>query len=257
MGGRRIAVIALSGALVAGGTGAAIAAVGKDDHKKVEQAVLDDAAQRLDVTPQKLRDALAAAQDAQLDQAVKDGKLTQKQADKIKAVRKQSGSVLGGPAGGLRFRGGPRMFGGKEFHGGPGMPGGPKGGMISDLADALGLSTDKLFEQLRSGKSIADVAKAQGKSLDSVRSSVRAATKTRLDKAVKNEDLTQKQADRMLAGLDEALKHLNLKDRPLRLRRDRGFGGKVPPGAPMEVRPGSMMPGDAPPEVAPAPGLFF
>ena len=99
--------------------------------------------------------------------------------------------MLGGPIGGPRFRGGPHLFGGKEVHRGPGLPGGPKGAMISDLADALGLSEDKLFEQLRSGKSIADVAKAQGKSLDSVRSSVKAAAKARLDKAVKNEDLTQ------------------------------------------------------------------
>ena len=46
MGGRRIAVIALSGALVAGGAGAAIARVTKDDGKKAEQEVLDDAAKR-------------------------------------------------------------------------------------------------------------------------------------------------------------------------------------------------------------------
>ena len=87
---RRIAALALSGALIAGGTGVAIAAVAKDDDKQAEQAVLDDAAERLDVTPQKLRDALAAAQDAQLDQAAKDGNLTPKQADAIKAARKQA-----------------------------------------------------------------------------------------------------------------------------------------------------------------------
>ena len=155
MGGRRIAAIALSGALLAGGTGAAIAAVTKDDEKQAEQAVLADAAKRLDVTPEKLRDALAAAQDAQLDQAVKDKLLTQEQADAIKAKRKASGSVLGlGPRGGPHFRGGPHLFGGRHLRGGHG----PKGGMIEDLAKALGLSTEKLFEQLRDGKSIADVA---------------------------------------------------------------------------------------------------
>jgi flagellin-like hook-associated protein FlgL len=253
MGGRRIAALALSGALLAGGTGAAIAAVTKDDDKKVEQAVLADAAKRLNVTPEKLHEALAAAQDAQLDQAVKDGDLTQKQADKIKAMRKLSGSVLGGPAGGLRLRGGgPHVFGGRDFRGGPGLPG-PKGGMIGDLADALGLSADKLFEQLRSGKSIADVAKAQGKSIDSVRSAVRAAAKARLDKAVKNEDLTQKQADKMLAGLDEALKHLDAK-RGLLPRRHRHLDGEMPPVP--DVRPGSLKPGDAAPELV-APGIFY
>lgn len=100
MGARRIAVIALSGALVAGGAGAAIAQVGKDDGEKAEQEVLADAAKRLNVTPEKLRDALAAAQDAQLDQAVEDGDLTRKQADallervdhKLKAI--ESGKPL-------------------------------------------------------------------------------------------------------------------------------------------------------------------
>ena len=252
MGGRRIAAIALSGALVAGGTGAAIAAVTRDDDRKVEQAVLDDAAKRLDVTPDKLRDALVAAQDAQLDEAVKAGKLTREQADEIKAMRKKSGSVFGGPLGGPRFRGGPHLFGGRELHGGPGLRG-PRGGMISDLAKALGLSTEKLFEQLRSGKSIADVAKAQGKPLDDVRASVKAATKARLDKAVSNEDLTQKQADRMLERLDAMLKNLDSK-RGLLPRRHRHLRGPLPPMPP--IRPGSMIPGDGPPELAPVPGVY-
>jgi hypothetical protein len=99
MSARRIAAIALAGGLLAGGTGVAIAAVSKDDGAKTEQAILGNAAKRLNVTPDKLRDALAAAQDDQLDQMVKDGTLTQKQADAIKARRKQSGRVLGGPFG--------------------------------------------------------------------------------------------------------------------------------------------------------------
>ena len=70
--------------------------------------MLDSAAKKLDVTPEKLRDALAAAQDEQLDAAVKAGKLTQKQADAMKAARKQSGHVLGGgPLRRRELRGGP------------------------------------------------------------------------------------------------------------------------------------------------------
>ncbi|HEV7808750.1 MAG TPA: hypothetical protein VGO80_23295 [Solirubrobacteraceae bacterium] len=248
MGGRRIAAIALSGALVAGGTGAAIAAVTRDDGKKAEQEVLADAAKRLNVTPERLRDALSAAQDAQIDEAVKAGKLTQEQADRIKAVRKQSGSVLGGP----HFRGGPHLYGGKGLRGGLGLPG-PGGGMIGDLAKALGLSEDQLFEQLRDGKSIADVAKAQGKSLDDVRASVKAATKTRLDKAVKDGDLTRKRADAMLARLDVMLTHLDAKH-PLLGRRHRHLRGEMPPAP--ELRPGGLSPGAGVPEIAPPDGVF-
>ncbi|HWC25268.1 MAG TPA: hypothetical protein VG474_01680 [Solirubrobacteraceae bacterium] len=57
MRARRIALFALSGALVAGGTGAAIAAVTNDDAGRSEQAIVDDAAERLDVSPEKLREA--------------------------------------------------------------------------------------------------------------------------------------------------------------------------------------------------------
>jgi polyhydroxyalkanoate synthesis regulator phasin len=234
MSARRIAALALTGGLLAGGTGAAIAAVSKDDGKKAEQAVLDDAAKRLNVTPEKLRDALSAAQDAQLDQAVKDGKLTQKQADAIKARRKQSGRVLGGPFGGRPgFRG----------HG----PGFERRVMIfPDLAKALGMTRAQLFEQLRDGKTIAEIAKAKGKSLDDVRAAVKADAKERADKAVKDGDLTQQQADDLLAHLDKALEHLG-DARPPMLGHHRH-------GGPADMRPGNFVPGtQEAPELA-APG---
>ena len=203
MGARRIATIAVSGALLAGGAGAAIAAVTKDEGAKAEQEVLDSAAKKLNVTPEKLRDALAAAQDEQLDAAVKAGKLTRKQADEIKAARKQSGHVLGvGPFGKLHMRGGP----GPHLHGfkGPGGPGFAfRGGLFDGLAKALGISEDTLHEQLRDGKSIAAIAKAEGKSLADVKASLRATTKAKLDKAVADEDLTRKQADAILDRFDE------------------------------------------------------
>src|SRR5918997_5590508 len=90
---KRIVAITAAGAVVAGGAGVAI---GATTGKKAEQQVLADAAKRLDTTPEKLRAALAAAQDAQLDKAVKAGELTQEQADRMKAARKARGSVLGG-----------------------------------------------------------------------------------------------------------------------------------------------------------------
>ncbi len=243
MSARRIAALALTGALLAGGTGVAIAAVSKDDGKKAEDAILDDAAKRLDVAPEKLRDALAAAQDAQLDQAVKDGDLTQKQADAIKAARKQSGRVLGRPFGG------PRGFH-KDLR-----PGGPRGGfglrrrgaVFPDLAKALGITNAKLKEQLRDGKSIADIAKAAGKSLADVRAALKADAKTRLDKAVADGDITQAQADKMLEHIDEHLDHLGDARRMFK----RGPGR---PGAP-DLRPGGFEP--APDELpAPADGVF-
>jgi flagellin-like hook-associated protein FlgL len=244
MSARRIAALALTGGLLAGGTGAAIAAVTKDDGKKAEQAILDDAAKRLNVAPDKLRDALSAAQDAQIDQAVKDGKLTQKQADAIKARRKTSGRVLGG---------GPFGPGGFGGHGRPGFgPGhGPAGAILPDLATALGVSKTELRKQLRDGKSIADVAKAQGKSLDDVRTALKADAKTQADKAVAGGDLTQAQADELLAHLDEALTHLD-EARPMFRRRGHRGPGPVP-----DLRPGGFTPGAGdPPDLTPSDGVF-
>jgi uncharacterized protein (DUF433 family) len=248
MSARRIAALALTGALLAGGTGAAIAAVTKDDGKQAEQAVLNDAAKRLNVTPEQLRDALSQAQDAQLDQAVKDGKLTQKQADAINARRKQTGRVLGGGPFGPGF--GHRGFG-PGF--GPGFGHRGLGGAIfPDIAKALGITREELRTQLRDGKSIADIAKAQGKSLDDVRAALKADAKTAADKAVKDGDLTQKQADELLSHLDKALSHLG--DARPKFPRFRGHRGDGP--VPF-MRPGGFVPGseDAP-DLTPAGSVF-
>ncbi len=207
---KRIVAITAAGAVVAGGAGVAI---GATTGKKAEQEVLADAAKRLDTTPDKLRAALSAAQDAQLDKAVKAGELTQEQADRIKAERKARGSVLG--------VGGPRGHHGPGHRGGPG---GPRGAMHQELAKALGISQEKLHEQLHDGKSVADIAKAQGKSLESVRDALRAAAKTRLDKAVAAGDLTRAQADDMLEHLEE---HLSRLDEPFG-RRGPGHHGPPP-----------------------------
>lgn len=249
MSARRIAVIVASGALVTGGAGAAIAAVDSGGGpRKAENTILADAAKRLNVAPDKLHAALGAAEDAQLDQAVKNGDLTRKQADAIKQRRKASGAVLGPRFGGREpdFRGGPRMHG----PGGPGGPGpglmhpGRRGlGLFSDLSKALGLSDKELVAKLRDGKTVADVAKAQGKSLGDVRAAVKAAAKTRTDSAGKNGDLTRKQADALLQRVDKRLEHL---DKAPRM----GFGGRrgqrMPP--PAANRPGSFVPApDQPP----------
>lgn len=190
---RRLAVVTAAGLIVAGGAGAAIATTRGDDPKQTEQAILADAAKRLDVSPSALRDALAAAQDAQLDQAVKDGKLTQAQADAIKERRKQSGLVLG-----MHRPHGPHM-GIVLLR--------PRFELFNVIAKELGISRRELMTELRSGKTLAQIAKDHDKSLDDVKSAVRAAMKKRLDAAVKAGKLTQAQADEMLSRVDHFVDH--------------------------------------------------
>lgn len=239
MGARRIAAVALAGALVAGGTGAAIAAVTKDDGERAEQELLADAAKRLDITPQKLRDALTAAQDAQLERAVKDGELTQEQADAMKEARKRSGRLLGP----LR---GPRLHG--RSAPGRGRPGRhARHGLLADIAKALGTTQAKLTEALRAGSSLAEIAKDNGTSVAALRAAVRSAVKTRLDNAVEDGDLTRQQADAMLDRVGDRLEAI-ASGRPLRLHRHgrRAAPHRAPPGGSM--RPGGLPPGTGAPE---------
>jgi hypothetical protein len=214
-------------ALAAGSVGA-IAATSQDERKKAEQAVLDDAAKRLDVTPEKLRDALRAAQDAQLDQAVKDGKLTRAQADAIKKRRAESGTVLGGPGFGHHGRGGP----------GFGHRGGPGGrlGVLAGAANALGMTERSLHEQLHDGKTLAEIAKAENKDLADVKAAARKAAADRLAAAVKANRITDAQRDAMLKQLDEMIERLATEGLP---RRGRGFHGGRPGAGDTRIRPGA------------------
>jgi hypothetical protein len=202
-------VLVSAAVLAAGaGGGAAIAASGGDDRQQAEQSILDDAAKRLNVTPEALRSALGGAEDSQLDQAVKDGKLTQEQADAIKARRAKDGGVLGGPGVGGPHGG----AGGPGFGRGLGGPGlmfkmGP-GGALDAAASALGLKRDDLVSKLRDGKSIADVAKDQGKSLDDVKKAITDGVTKELDQAVTDKKLTSEQRDKVLKELDEHLDDL-------------------------------------------------
>lgn len=221
MNARRIAVAAAVGVLAAGGAGGAIAASkSKDDPKKMENSVLESAAKKLGVTTEQLRAALRAAQDEQIDQAVKDGRITKAQADAIKKRRAERGTVLGLPGGGPwhhRF--------------GPGGPGGPRGGgLFDDIAKALGITRAELGEQLRDGKTLAEIAKAEGKSLDDVKAAVKASVKKKLDAAVKAGRITRAQADDMLEHLSEHLEDFG--ERGFGFGFGRGHGKFGPPGGP-------------------------
>src|SRR3954452_12612724 len=102
---RRKLAIGASGLVVLGGGVAAYAVNKANDNPR--QAFLGDVAKRLNVTPQKLNDAIKGAFEDRLDAAVKAGRLTQAQADQIKKKVEPGGGVpcLGGgpPVGGGQF----------------------------------------------------------------------------------------------------------------------------------------------------------
>jgi hypothetical protein len=72
---------------------------------------------------------------------------------------------------------------------------------IRAAADYLGLSIDELVEQLKSGKSLADVAAARGKSVDGLKQAILDAAKSSLDASVAAGDLTSDDAQQILSQL--------------------------------------------------------
>ncbi len=157
---------------------------------QLKDAFVKAFAARLGIDEAKLNAAFTGAVNDTADQAVKDGKLTQDQANHIKDVSKNGAGGFG--------------FGGPGFHlGGPGPRGGngmlgPKGVGGPDLEEAakvLGVTSAELKTQLQAGKSIATIAKDKNVDLKKVKDALLASAKTRLDEAVKNGKMTQAQAD--------------------------------------------------------------
>jgi hypothetical protein len=116
---------------------------------------------------------------------------------------------------------------------GPGK--GHRGGPLKDVASALGISVSSLQKQLKDGKKLSEIATAQGKTLDDVKTAVKASLKTKLDKAVSAGKITQTQADEQLARVDTMIDDIEAGKKP-----PKGPGG---PGGP---RGGPPM-GGAPP----------
>src|SRR3954452_10516796 len=108
---------------------------------------------------------------------VKDGTLTQAQADKVATTLDQKL-----PQGG---------------HGGHGF-GRPN---LDTAASALGMTEDQLGQQLQSGKSLADVAKSKNVSVNTLLSKLVTAAQNDLAAAVKAGRLTQAQADSLKTDL--------------------------------------------------------
>jgi hypothetical protein len=211
---KRKLAIGVAGLVVLGGAGAAygITSGGKDER----EAFLNDAAKRLDVSPDKLQSALQGAFEDRLDAAVKAGRLTQDEADAIKKKVAQGG----GPPVGVPEFGDKHMF----FDGGPG---GPIKAGLDAAAKYLDLTDKQLIDKLESGKSLADVAGDQKKSVDGLKNAIKDAVKTQLDQAVKDKRISQDQEDKILDGLSGRLDDVVNRKGGAPGPAGFGFGGKL------------------------------
>ena len=184
---RKIVAGAAAGLAVAGG-GAAIGATQLGSPGAESQAVVNDAARQLGIQPSKLGDALKKALENRVDAAVAAGRLTKEQGDALKA-RIESGEVP--------------LFGG--FHGGFHGGFGHHFGDLDAAASYLGLTEAGLRSQLEGGKTLAQVAKDRGKSVDGLVEALVEAAKKRLDADVAAGRLTRSQADSILDDLKQRI----------------------------------------------------
>jgi AraC-like DNA-binding protein len=202
---QKVAGSAAALALLAGAGGAYAITSGGDGNGR--EAFLNDVAKRLNVSPQELRTAFRGALADRLAADVKAGRITQAEADRIEKEAREHGAFPfpppPGPAGPGHPPGiGPPPFGGPPGPGGPPHgPHGPFGAGLDAAAGYLGLTPAQLRNRLMSGKSLAQVATQQKKSVDGLKSAIEAAVKKELDQAVSGKRLTQTQEDQILSEL--------------------------------------------------------
>jgi hypothetical protein len=198
-----LAAVALA---VAGGGGAAIAS--SQANAASPSSFLDAVARHLGVSREELDDAAKAAALEQVDAAREAGRITEEQADALKArIESGLGPPLLGP-----------FFGGfhHRMHG--------PGSELSAAADYLDLSLAQVRDRLGRGQSLADVADGQGKSVDGLKDALVAAAEQRLDEAVDDGFLTEAQAEAMLDRLRSRIDALVDGELP----RWHGHGGPPP-----------------------------
>jgi hypothetical protein len=184
---KRKLIFGLAALLAAAGGGAAIAA-SDSSRSEDNQAVLDDAAKELGISPSKLSNALKQALANRIDAAVAAGRLTKDEGDALKQ-RLNSGDFP--------------LFGGLRRGGHLGFARG-----LDAAADYLGLAEPQLRSELQGGKTLAQVAQAHGKTANGLIEALVANAKTRLDQAVAAGRLTQSQANEMLSGLRDRIGNL-------------------------------------------------
>jgi hypothetical protein len=157
---------------------------------------------------------------ADLSGLVSDGTLTQAQADKVAATL--DAKLPKGPRDG--------------FGRGHGLGHRARAAELAAAAKALGLSESALRDQLRAGKSLAQVAAAQKVDVATLVKALVAVAQKHLAAAVTDGRLTQAQADKLAAGLTA-----RITERVNAVRPPRPAG--PPPGAGADEAPDEEPPG--------------
>ena len=156
-------------------------------------AFIGHLASNLGKSQDQVKKALSDAVSQTLNDAVKKGDLTQKQADAIKSRLGGSQVCAAGIGDGIAHIGKEPGKGARISHIG--------GASLAENAKALGISEQELRQNLQSGKTVKDIAASKGMDETAFRSKLVGVTKADLDKQVSAGNLTQKQEDAILQRL--------------------------------------------------------
>ena len=159
---------------------------------------LQNLSTNLGVSKDKLTQSMVQAQKDTIAQAVKDGKLTQAQADKldthVDAMAKKG--IYGFT--GLAAKHHAKMNRNNSVL---------KGVMqqvTTAVASKLGISVDQLKSDLKSGQTLAQIAQSKNVSVADLKTAIVNTVKPTLDQAVKNGKLTQAQEDKVIQRIQNA-----------------------------------------------------
>ncbi|MBD0329212.1 MAG: hypothetical protein ICV64_03810 [Thermoleophilia bacterium] len=218
----RTLLIGAAALVAVGAGGGAVAAAKLGSPRAESDAIVEDAARQLGVEPERLRSALQRALSNRVDAAVRDGRLSAEQAQRLKERIAEGELPL--------FRG-PR----RGFHGRPGFGlGGPRhSGKLDAAADYLGLSAAELRRELGDGKTLAALARERDRSVDGLVGALTRRFEERLDAAVRDGRLSAEEKRTILARLERRIEAVvNGEQRGWFGRDGRGRRGSWAPGRP-------------------------
>ena len=151
---------------------------------------------------------------ARIDAAVEDGRLSKDEGERLKRAIERRGVPMLTP--GLHRH---REFTFRRFH------------RLDAAAEYLGMTAEDLRRELRGGKTLAQIARDRGKSVDGLVDALLAEPRKRIEQAVEDGRLTRAKANDLLADLRERTTdrvHGRMPSLP-RLRRDAPHPPDGPP----------------------------
>lgn len=171
------------------------------DRQQQMDDYLQKLAANLGIDASKLKDALKKTALDEIDQALKDGKITQDQHDKAKSAIENGDGLFFGPGIGKMRGPGGKPGGFAEL--GPLFMGAKNG--IADFATWLGIDTATLQKDLAGGKTLAQEAQDHGKSRDDLKNYITNALDAHLKQLVADGVLKQEKADALKKNVTDNL----------------------------------------------------